>query len=604
MSSKIFSHFIRTMSVSLILFISFTTVTQALAYQQSNSPQQQVVPEFPTGAVVAFPDPIIARADGKLPVDKIFIRQDPPANSTVWIVEPQEVIILEPAAGSPSSNPATSISPSNKGIGFVVPQLDKGTYEAWYEAPSQNQPGQSMKLMVIPQLLAEEGIKRGSPSGSTEVRVKISSSTIFVKNNSTPMMVSVPVRLQTNDTSVADVAAGQSATVMTDAAGYAIWKVQIKRAGKAEFTATANNFEPATVYVVGMPAATRTLAEAELQEAEAQATAREAEAIEAAARVTTLVAKAQEETQTAKSRITEAQVTLEQLPATAKSRAEAEVRVKAREEDRQELAEKAEERVAAARTAASDAQQRAVEARAVVREKAARMAAQVSIIKESDLKPGDVLLVQGSTPIVSRKIMRFESDQLGGTTPYSHASLYLGEIGGVKMVAEMWSSGYWITPLSVSIKGTIIVDVFRWSGIDDNKRAEIARKGANIFGDAFRYIRSNDPSFFTSGSPVPYAYEEIVLLGMSVSPLIPDVVITGTARNLVDPRAGGRRKMICSELVAWIYRDMGLDPQVTFWRRLNSAGVFTNDDRRKDYTTPNMLARSPNFHLVGRLKEP
>jgi hypothetical protein len=418
MSSKRPSHFRRMTSVSLILFISFTTVIHALAYQQSSSPQQQVVPEFPTGAVVAFPDPIAAKVDGKLPVDKIFIRQDPSANSTVWIVDPQEVLLTVPDAGSPSSAPATSISPPNKGIGFVVPQLAKGTYEAWYEAPSQNQPGQSMKLMVAPQLLAEEGIKRGSPSGSVEVRVKISSSTIFLKNNSAPVTVSVPVRLQSDDSSVADLTPGQSATVATDPDGYATWKVNIKRAGKAEFTATADNFEPATFYVVGMPAPTQTLAEAELQEAEAQATAREAEALEAAARVSTLVAKAQEETQTAKSRVTEAQVTLER-PTSAKARAEAEVRVRAREEAAQDIAEKAEERVADARTAASEAQRRAIEARTAAREKAARMAAQVSIIKESDLKPGDVLLVQGSTPIVSRKIMNFESDQLG-PQPLTH----------------------------------------------------------------------------------------------------------------------------------------------------------------------------------------
>jgi hypothetical protein len=125
-----------------------------------------------------------------------------------------------------------------------------------------------------------------------------------------------------------------------------------------------------------------------------------------------------------------------------------------------------------------------------------------------------------------------------------------------------------------------------------------------MFGDAYRFIRSNDPSLFTSGSPVPYAYEEIALLAMAMSPLAPDVILKSTASKLVDPRAGGRRKMICSELVAWVYRDVGLDPQVVFWQRLNSAGIFTSDDRRKDFTTPNMLARSTNLRLVGRLKGP
>ncbi|HKS27589.1 MAG TPA: hypothetical protein VJS44_07205 [Pyrinomonadaceae bacterium] len=600
MSANFYPRSIRIIGASFILFTVLATGTRVLpSRQQGPQQQEQIVPSFPTGAVAAFPNPVAPLADGRLPVDKIFIRQDPPANNTIWVVEPQEVMLGPVAQDNKAASPSAA---SSKGVGFVVPQLDKGNYEAWYESPSQNQPGQSMKLAVVPQLLVEEGLKRSAPGAEIEIRVKISSPKLFVKNSTTPQAVSVPVRIQSSDPSVADVAASQAANVVTDAEGYARWKIRVKRTGLAEFTASANNFEPASVYVVGMSMPAQTLAEAELREAEAQATAREAEAQEAATRVTTLVARAQEETQTAKSRVTEAEVTLQRMPEKAAGKDAAVGRVMERQKAVEAIAESAEARVADARESAVEAQQRAAEARAFARAKAA-VVAQVSTIREADLKPGDAFLVKGGTPIVSPAIMAFESSQLGGSAPYSHASLYLGEINGIKMVAEMWSSGYWITPLSVSISGAIIVDVFRWPDITDGKREEIASKGSNMFGEPYRYIRSNNPAFFTSGSPVPYAYEEIGLLTMAVKPLTLGITLR-TLAIVVDALAGGRRKMICSELVAWVYRDVGLELQMTYWPKLSDAGIFSTDDRRKDYTTPNMIARSSNLRLMGRLKGP
>jgi hypothetical protein len=73
-------------------------------------------------------------------------------------------------------------------------------------------------------------------------------------------------------------------------------------------------------------------------------------------------------------------------------------------------------------------------------------------IDETALKPGDILLVLGSSPIISDVIRSFDGQQLSVTGEYSHASLYVGEINGKRMVAEMWGSGYWITPLKVSTK--------------------------------------------------------------------------------------------------------------------------------------------------------
>ena len=61
--------------------------------------------------------------------------------------------------------------------------------------------------------------------------------------------------------------------------------------------------------------------------------------------------------------------------------------------------------------------------------------------------------------------------------------------------------------------------------------------------------------------------------------------------------------MICSEFVAWVYEDEGLQPQAAkWWLALNSAGLLGSMNRKKDYTTPNMLAMSPSFKKAGRLK--
>ena len=62
--------------------------------------------------------------------------------------------------------------------------------------------------------------------------------------------------------------------------------------------------------------------------------------------------------------------------------------------------------------------------------------------------------------------------------------------------------------------------------------------------------------------------------------------------------------MICSELVAWVYQDAGLPLNVQYWRALNDANIFISDDRRRDYTTPNMIARSGDLARVGRYLGP
>jgi hypothetical protein len=62
--------------------------------------------------------------------------------------------------------------------------------------------------------------------------------------------------------------------------------------------------------------------------------------------------------------------------------------------------------------------------------------------------------------------------------------------------------------------------------------------------------------------------------------------------------------MICSELVAWVYEDAGLPLEVRYWRALTDAGIFSSNERRRDYTTPNMIALSGNLRRVGRILAP
>lgn len=399
------------------------------------------------------------------------------------------------------------------------------------------------------------------------------------------------MNLRSEDPSVADLVQEQPATVSTNVEGYALWRVHIKTPGVAQFTATASDFEPVTVDVVGMPAPARTFREAELLVAQARASQRDDEARLAAARMNELEKETNDWQKRAEAPTAQA--------AAAKNRSEGERQLRASElraelEKRQFSVEKAR---ASAREAANDA--------AAAHADAERLAAQLPTLQppsiaEADLKPGDILLVLGSTPIVSALVRRFEEQQLGGRASYSHASLYLGRIDGQPMVAEMWSSGYWITPLSVSTKGALVVDVYRWEGINEAKRKELADRAAHLFGEPSRFTSALGPQ---SGSPLPYAFEEIALLTAAAN-WAPELILRRVVTGIVDPLAGGRRKMICSELVAWVYRDVGLDLEVTYWKRLTDANLLTTDERRKDYTTPNMIARSKNLNEVGRYLGP
>ena len=564
----------------------------ALLFLRVASPGQSELaepfPEFPPGATVVFPESQ-RLPEKSSPVGRVFIKRNDSKDPTVWIV-PEQHVSLGLSGNNTTVTGSTSFEAA---IGFVVPQLQRGSYEAWYESPHPSFAIPSVKFTIVPHLLAEDGLIRTVPGKEVEVRVRIPVPKVSRKEGSDLEKVNVLASLESQDPDVAEVLPVHTLRISTD--GLAIWRVRINHAGVTELKASAENFEPAVLNVVGMPGPGATFLEAERDVLIEHAESLERAAATATERTAELSSQVEARQRQATARVMET------------SRARAESKSEASKEARREFEKATRELEAndeAAKQEAARYLKEATEARAAADQLTGSLPGlQPRTITDNELKPGDILLVLGNSPILSDAIRFFEGEQMGGQAQYSHASLYLGEMNGKRMVAEMWSSGYWITPLKVSTKGARLVDVYRWSGISDAKRSEIATRAANIFGNPTRFIKNEDPTFSSSGSPLPYAYEEISLLGLTGLGT-PDLGLTRFVTGFVDPRAGGRRKMICSELVAWVYHDSGLDMDVPYWRKLIDARIFTTDDRKRDYTTPNMIARSRNLSLVGRYLGP
>lgn len=140
---------------AVIILSIVPAVPTASSVQDS---QTVPVPVFPTGAVATFPEPVQLPRE-KISAVKVFIRPDVPADPRAWIVQPQEILL----ADKTSTVNGNKTIKTEAGVGFVVPQLPKGIYIAWYEPNTFNQRGQSIKLMIVPQLLTDEGIKRSEP---------------------------------------------------------------------------------------------------------------------------------------------------------------------------------------------------------------------------------------------------------------------------------------------------------------------------------------------------------------------------------------------------------------------------------------------------------
>jgi hypothetical protein len=522
---------------------------------------EEPLPEFPPGATVIFDDAPFT-ANERVPINGVFLKRiETNSDQTVWTVSSGEV----------SLGAAQNSAASKSAIAFVVPQLPRGSYEAWYESKADNRKVSSLKFKIVPRLLAEEGIVRSDPGKEVEVRVRIPLPKVG-KRDGGAAELNVPARLTSRHPNVAEVLTNSPQKIGND--GSVTWKVRIVSSGIAEVEATADGFEPAILNVVGMPGPGATYQEAQMELLKEE------------------LKDSQESAQNAEARSKRFEIEIarreEALSPGAKTGAAA------------AGIDRLEKKMATADADVEKFNQRSSEAMVFMNELSSPYLARVD---ETALKPGDVLLVLGSSPIISSAIQSFDGQQLGVTGEYSHASLYVGKINGQKMVAEMWSSGYWITPLRVSTKEARIVDVYRRYDIDDTKRDEIANKGQTIFGNPQNFIRDKSPWFLSWGSGLPYAYEEIQVLGLAALGT-PASLVRSYVISRVDRPAGGRRKMICSELVACVYQDVGLPLTVQYWRALNDAGIFDSDDRRLDYTTPNMIARSSNLMRVGRFLGP
>jgi hypothetical protein len=533
--------------------------TNYAALDQDPPAEPPPVMTCPTGSLVAFSkptEPSVASDAGKI---RVYVRREDSFDKQVWQVGAQQVDL-------PS---VSSDQKSEVGIGFVVPQLSRGRYLAWYGALAPAQATDSLTFDAVPLLLAEQGITRGSPLSEVNVQVRIAAITRLRLGSSTPESVSVPVTLQVPDASLAEVVGDR--TVRTDDNGVARWRVRIKKLGIGQLIASAEQFEPTVMAVVGMPGPGDAFWQAQLTAL--QQRARELNVPDKPDEL--VIAGVNPPTTTV-------------IPG-----------------DRSGVAASVGEKVA--RSTARPRPQSAVKleaerALAAAEEWAKNSEREPRRLAEWELQPGDVLLVLGSS-FFSDSIRKFEQRQLGVQAGYSHASLYLGEFGGVKMVGEMWGKGFWITPLAVSVAGTILVDVYRSPQADLARRTELARKAANAFGDAKLFIRSDSPSFFSRGSVLAYAFEQIGLLGLASSDSLAATIKT-TLQTIVDPRAGGKRKMICSEYVAWAYHDAGLELEVPAWKSLSNLKLLDTHERQHDYTTPNMLALSKSLSLVGRYRGP
>ena len=202
------------------------------------------------------------------------------------------------------------------------------------------------------------------------------------------------------------------------------------------------------------------------------------------------------------------------------------------------------------------------------------------------LEQGDLLLRKG-TDVISIAIVLAEISQLGTTAKYSHAAIYVGKDSyGISNVAEMLSDGKKINTLSSFIDSAEKVDAKRLVGIG-----------------TFGTIVANKAQAYS----VPYATEQIKVL-LDVAACINSdrcpVDLNGLLNN-ADTAAGGKKKMICSEMCAWAYYDVNpsLAVSVTPWPKMVSWGISTlSRNRLYDYTTPNMLYLSPSFTSVGSVK--
>jgi len=198
------------------------------------------------------------------------------------------------------------------------------------------------------------------------------------------------------------------------------------------------------------------------------------------------------------------------------------------------------------------------------------------------LQVGDVLLYD-KQGFDSDAIKVGELIELGPSQPgrpmYSHAGLFAGRNAqGVYEVIEMLSNGWTRQAFNQSMEDALRIDAYAHPGLTPQQRLMIVEEATSYYPPAGR----------------AYANGQIDVLGWSVV----DQFWGAPVRLLADHEDVldyGKERMICSELVAWAYHDAQIHLTVHPWPDVYSDGVWTTVERQMDYTTPNMLARSPDL---------
>jgi hypothetical protein len=199
------------------------------------------------------------------------------------------------------------------------------------------------------------------------------------------------------------------------------------------------------------------------------------------------------------------------------------------------------------------------------------------------LEVGDVLLYDDQG-VVSDGIKLGEQFELGVNPPgrpeYSHAALFAGRgaQGTYDVVEMLHAEGFTRRSFDLSKEGALRIDVYRRPGLNP-------QQGQSIVGQALSYHPPGGR---------PYANGQIAVLVASVADQFWGAPVDWLA-DYEDVFDYGKERMICSELVAWAYHDAQIHLRVLPWPDLYSDGVWTTVERQMDYTTPNMLARSPDL---------
>jgi hypothetical protein len=170
-------------------------------------------------------------------------------------------------------------------------------------------------------------------------------------------------------------------------------------------------------------------------------------------------------------------------------------------------------------------------------------------VPQADLKPGDVLLMQG-TGIVSDLIRMFDQGN------YSHAAVYDGA-----NVVEMLSQGTTVNNIvGSSLPEARFVDVYRFIS-NDGKPLGIPGLGPEPVLGCIQYYVQNRQR---------YGYEQIVLLALlcatrteaqkNLSPVLAMILrrfLDSAAEKIAGMIHAGKEPMICSELVYRCYTEAG-----------------------------------------------